>query len=260
MKESKFSYVGINLLRHLVGQVGLNIFSLEQARKAAIELNIKSSYVVELLHYLQKEGWIWRLKRGLYALNSESGLGPAPHEFEIAMALVTPSAISHWTALHYHQLSQQIPNKVFAITPTGTSIPRTIIKMQYHYIQVKPEHYFGLEKVWLENSQIHITDKERTLIDGLIAPQYCGDFQEILYAFQISKERINLEKIIDYALRHEDAASKRLGWVLEKLGYRDTQLDRLLIKPIKGYRKLDPSIPSKGPYNAKWKLQENIGE
>lgn len=209
---------------------------------------------------MQKEGWISRLKRGLYALSSESGLGPAPHEFEIAMALVQPSAISHWTALHYHQLTQQIPNKIFALIPTGTAIARSLPKDRYHYVQIKPEYYFGIEKIWLEQSQIQMTDKERTLLDGLHSPQYCGDFQEVLYAFKMANENVNLDKLIDYSLLLDDAISKRLGWVLEALGHNDTQLTRLLDRSIKGYRKLDPSQPLQGPCNKKWKIYENIGE
>ena len=257
---SKHSYLGLELLRHLVAQEGLSIFSSDQAHRSALKLNIKRQYVAEILHYLQKEGWIWRLKRGLYALSSESGLGPALHEFEIAMALVQPSAISHWTALHYHQLTQQIPNKIFALTPTGTAIARSLPKDRYHYVQIKPEYYFGIGKIWLEQSQIHMTDRERTLLDGLHSPQYCGDFQEVLYAYKMANERVNLDKLIDYSLLLDDAISKRLGWVLEKFGYSDTQLTKLLDRSIKGYRKLDPSQPLSGPCNKKWKIYENIGE
>jgi hypothetical protein len=32
------------------------------------------------------------------------------HEFEIAMALVQPAAISHWSALNYHTLTEQTPD------------------------------------------------------------------------------------------------------------------------------------------------------
>ncbi|NGX61601.1 MAG: hypothetical protein K940chlam9_01088 [Chlamydiae bacterium] len=77
MKSTKHTYSGLRLLRHLVGQEGLNIFSSQQVQQAARELKIEPGYVAEILHYLQKESWIWRLKRGLYAVSSESGLGTA---------------------------------------------------------------------------------------------------------------------------------------------------------------------------------------
>lgn len=254
----KQSPTGINLLRHLANE-GLRIFSIKQAQEAAGQLGINPGYVSEALHLLLKSGWVVRLKRGVYAFSVDSGFEASSHEFEIAMALVTPCAISHWTAMHYHHLTQQTPNKVYAITLTTTSIPRSVARGIYHFIKIKKEYYFGVEKAWINQVQIQITDPERTLLDGLIAPQYCGDFQEVLHAFKMYVNKINLERIIRYALKLDDAIAKRLGWILEKLGIEESCLMSLLQLPIKGYRKLDPSGPLRGPYNKKWMIQENIG-
>lgn len=259
MSSIKHTYVGMQLLRYLVGQQGLRIFTIEQAKSAAETLKIQTKYVVKYLHYLLKDQWIWRLKKGVYAVNSASGLGTSPHEYEIATAIVQPCAISHWSAMHYHHLTQQIPNTIFAITTAGTSIPRSLPKKIYHYVQVKPDHYFGIEKVWIEQSQVMITDLERTLLDGLMKPQYCGDFQEVLYAFKVAHKRINLYKLIDYALLLDGATIKRLGYILQKLGYTDSELSKLLIASVTGYRKLDPTGPNRGTCNKKWMIIDNIG-
>ncbi len=260
MNSSKYSYLGLELLRYLVGSQGLNIFTSWDAKNAAAAVDIRCDSVAELLHYLQKLGWIRRLKRGLYAVSDESGFGTPPHDFEIVMALVTPSAISHWTALHYHHLTQQMPNKIFAITPTGTSIPRSLSKEHYHYIQIKPDIFFGFKKVWIGQSQIQITNLERTLLDGLMTPQHCGGFQEILGAFKIAKKKLNLTKLIEYATRLDVAVVKRLGWILERLGFSEDELQGLQKVTVRGYRKLDPTGPIKGVCNRKWMIRENLGE
>lgn len=253
----KQSLEGINILRKLASE-GLKIFNFSQAQDVAAQLKINSHYVAEALYLLIKGGWITRLKRGLYAFSSTSGFINPPHQFEIAMALVTPCAISHWTALHYHHLTDQSPNVVFAITPNSSSIPRSLNKKQFHFVKIKNEYYFGIEKIWVEQSQINITDPERTLLDGLMKPQYCGDFQEILHAFEILGNNLNIERIINYALKLDLAVIKRLGWILEKLNIHENHLKDLLKVPIKSYRKLDPNSPAKGPYNKKWMIQENI--
>lgn len=254
----KQSMVGLKLLRYLAAS-GLKSFTIQQAQEAARVLKLNPNYVTQALHHLVKENWITRIKRGVYALSSESGFGEPPHDFEIAMALVTPCAISHWTAMHHHHLTQQIPNTIFAITPSSSSIPRSIPKEKYHFIKMKKEFYFGIEKVWVDQAQIQMTDPERTLLDGLTAPQYCGDFQEVLHAFKMHYAQMNIERIIQYALKLNRSVAKRLGWILENLGAKDFQLQELLHLPIKGYRVLDPSGPLKGPYNKKWMIQENIG-
>lgn len=250
--------IGISLLRTLAAS-GLKIFTIQQAQVAARELKIKPSYISQALHHLVKGNWIIRLKKGVYAFSADSGFGEPPHDFEIAMALVSPCAISHWTAMHHHHLTQQTPNTIFAITPSSTSIPRSIPKWKYHFVKIKKEYYFGIEKVWIGQSQIQITDPERTLLDGLMSPQYCGDFQEVLHAFKMHYHQMNMERIIKYALKLDQSVAKRLGWILEKLGIEAPLLQDLQHFPIKGYRKLDPSGPMKGPYNKKWMIQENIG-
>lgn len=253
----KHTMQGVQLLRYLAKE-GLKIFSSEQAKEAARRINMKPAYVTESLYHLLKAKWITRLKRGVYALSDESGFTNPPHEFEIAMALVTPCAISHWTAMHYHHLTQQTPIQIFAITPTSTSIPRSISGGMYHFVKIQERFYFGVEKYWIGESQVLITDPERTLLDGLISPQYCGDFQEVLHGFKMRGTRLNLEKIIRYALHLDQAIVKRLGWILEKLGFTDQELKQLLELQIRGYRKLNPSGKSRGVYNKKWMIQENL--
>jgi predicted transcriptional regulator of viral defense system len=254
----KQSIIGINILRCLASQ-GLKIFNIDQAKEAATQLKVKKNYVAEALHHCLKGGWISRLKKGVYAFSGDSGFIDPPHDFEIAMALVSPCSISHWTAMNYHNLTEQSPNIIFALTPSFSSIPRSINKDKFHFIKIKKEYYFGFEKIWVDQSQVLITDLERTLLDGLMMPEYCGDFQEVLHAFKISKSNINIEKIIHYALKLDKSIIKRLGWILEKLNIEKSDLKDLLQVAIKSYRKLDPRGPSKGPYNRKWMIQENIG-
>ena len=133
--------------------------------------------VGEALYHLRRNGWIVSLHRGLYALSTTvPGTTPA-HEFEIAMALVNPAAISHWSALHYHGLTEQAPRKIFVLTTTGSSIPRTnrsaskpagdgylVGDTTYRFIQVKPELFLGIEKVWISDARVSITNLERTLL------------------------------------------------------------------------------------------------
>lgn len=164
-----------------------------------------------------------------------------------------------------------MPRKVFVLTTTDTSVPRArgakakraangypIGETVYQFTQVKPERFFGTEKVWVGEARVTITDPERTLLDGLSMPQYCGDFAEVLHAFEVWGVNLKVERIIEYALKLDAATAKRLGWVLESQGIELGKLERLAVLPIKGYRKLDPTGPRKGPCNRRWMIQENL--
>lgn len=213
---------------------------------------------------LRTKGMINSLKRDLYCLDSLFLGNKGVHEFEIATHIVIPSAIRHFSAFHYHGLTDQIPKTLFAVTPTGTTLPRvasgklfTYKGVLYHYIQVKNDYFLGMEEVWIGEARIPITDLERTLLDGLIKPKYCGGIQEVLSAYS-SAQNLNISKIIEYALRLDVSVAKRLGWVLEHAGIGEQYLQSLLAIPFTSFIKLDPSEKRKGPYNKRWRIQENI--
>ena len=261
---------GVELIRRLAAE-GHRIFNSQQAREFAPAVGISPGYIIQSLHYMARAGWIVRLHKGLYAISSAvPGVAPA-HEFEIAMALVEPAAISHWSALHYHGLTEQIPRQVFVLTTAETSIPRTrgrkskdvqkgyvAAGITYQFVRVKAERFFGTEKVWIDEARVTITDPERTLLDGLTMPGYCGDFAEVLHAFEVRGDALDLDRIIQYALRLDTAVAKRLGWVLEQQRVEPSKLEALAALQIKGHRTLDASGPRKGPYNHRWMVQENL--
>ena len=268
--KPKQSLVGIELVR-LLAYEGDRIFTTDRARELAPRVGLKDTYLGESLYHLRRNSWIVSLRRGLYALSATVPGVAAAHEFEIAMALVDPAMISHWSALHHHGLTEQVPRDVFVLTTTGTWIPRSREGKQgqsrgsyavgdttYRFIQVKPSWFFGAEKVWVGDARVSVTDLERTLLDGLSMPHYCGDFAEVIHAFRVGMDRLNTERITEYAIRLGVTTAKRLGWVLEAQGVAPSKLDELAALPIKGYRKLDPAGPRKGPSNGRWMVQENL--
>jgi predicted transcriptional regulator of viral defense system len=272
MTSEKITHTGtgVELIRRLAAE-GHRIFSSQQAREFAPTVGISSGYLNQSLHYMTRAGWIVRLHKGLYAISSViPGVAPA-HEFEIAMSLVKPAAISHWSALHYHGLTEQVPRRVFVLTTTETSIPRIRSEkikdvqkgyiaagIAYQFVRVKAERFFGTEKIWIDEAKVTITDPERTLLDGLTMPRYCGDFAEVLHAFEARGAAIDVDRITRYALKLDTAVAKRLGWVLEQQGVDPSKLEHLSSIQIKGYRMLDASGPRKGPYNHRWTVQENL--
>lgn len=268
-KNGVNSNLGIALVRKLYSE-GIRIFTTKQAREFAPVVGVSEEYLGVALHHLEKKGWLIRVRRGLYAIASlETGENPV-HEFEIAMFLAKPAAIAYWSALNHHGLTEQIPRKVFVLTTMQSSVPRekvkgsntqsgyTVDKVTYQFIKVKPDRFFGVEKIWVGDARVSITDPERTLLDGLMKPRYCGDFGEVFHAFEVRKGQLDLDKIIDYALKLDVSTIKRLGWVLEKIGIERNQLTRLAKIPASDYRNLDPSAPKRGSCNRYWMIQENF--
>ena len=130
--------------------------------------------------------------------------------------------------------------------------------VKYRIILTNQEHFFGIQERIIGEALIYITDLERTLIDGIIRPKYCGGIREVLHAYSVSIGRVDIEKVISYALKTSDAVCKRLGYILTNLEVEQTRLEPLIKRSSKSYTKLDASGPNRGPWNKQWHVRENL--
>jgi predicted transcriptional regulator of viral defense system len=266
----------LNLLQVLADQ-GLFIFTVGEAKTAAARIGISDNYLLQVLSHLEKAGWIIRLRRGLYAGTGSLPGGVQVHPFAVATRLVEPSAISHWSAMSYHGLTDQIPRIVTAYTPQKVVTPTmrpSGVKIggkhswdvwgeRYEYVTVIPDHFFGIEDVWVdERFRIPITDKERTILETFVSPRLFGGIGEALATLEGHIHELDLEKLAGYSVRYGKASAiKRVGWALERLGAPSEFVDPLEKIPIKGFRLLDPTRPRRGFYDQKWMIQNNfLGE
>jgi len=251
------------LLQRL-GQSGQRIVRPDQARELLPEAS--PAHVTQLLHHLTQCGWLVRLRRGLYALSPDIFQGPPLHEYELAMALVEPAAISHWSALSVHGLTEQLPREVVVLTTTDVSAPRDssgdgLVEVSGHtfrFCRVIAEHYFGFQTIWRGQTAVQVTDPERTLLDGLCRPQLCGDWGVVWEAFEQHLPELKLERIAEYSRHLGVTAGKRLGWMLERLGVQNPIVDDLAAIPIRGFRPLDASGERRGACNSRWNIIENL--
>ncbi len=255
MQTKARHYLSSSDLIRLLAKNRFRLFAAKEVRVLLTSEKLEVKNLKNSLHYLKSSGHIHQIRKNLYALD-EIYLDQEPiHEFELATRLVRPSALSHFTAFHVHGLTDQFPLKVYATAPIGSSMLQKPFS-SYVYVQVKKDHYFGFDHTWRGNTKIPITDLERTLLDGLIKPKHCGGMREVIHAYTISD--FDLERLISYALRLDVAVAKRLGWILEHIGYKDKLVKKLEAVPRKGYIKLNPSGKDTGKYNKRWQVRENI--
>ena len=110
----------------------------------------------------------------------------------------------------------------------------------------------------ISNVNVEISDKEKTIVDCVDKPGYCGGVEEIVKSVYFAKEEIEIEKLIKYAFRiGNNAVIKRLGFIFDSLGFDSTGLEN---KISDSYSVLDPTKEKKGKYLSKWRLLINVSE
>lgn len=259
-----------------LAEEGLAVFSTGDARSIADREGIPGDYLPGLLMEMARRGLITRLRRGLYAV-SGSMFGGAPlNQLAVAVRLVTPSAISHLSALHYHGLTEQVPRMITAFTPKKVVTPGMrsganpssrrkhawiIHGVRYEFTTVRPEHFFGIEGVWVdERTKVPITDRERTVLELFVSPRRFGGIGEGIGIVEEHLPSLTIEKLVQHALQHGTvSAAKRLGWALEHAGADHADVQPLADLPTTGYHLLDPSGPRSGERERRWMIQNNLG-
>jgi predicted transcriptional regulator of viral defense system len=269
MRQIKMQAQSLELLQ-LLSERGLSFFSADQIAQIASEVGLQARYLKQALAYLEKEEWIAAIHKNFWVVLQSRSTKQPTHPFVIAMALTTPAAISHWSALVHHGLVLSSSPIVYLLTQTNPSLRRyrrreeqlpphvyPVGHHKFHIVQIKPELFFGMTPVVMGLQTIHVTDLERTLWDAVTSPQHCGEWTRVEEAFFAARHRLDVDKLVAYALRGDTATAKRVGWLLEYQGQPLERLQPLLELPIRGLRLLHAAGPKEGPCNMRWMLRIN---
>lgn len=252
-------------------EMGKKTFNLRTASKAS---GLSGQGLQNLLYKLVKKGILTRLDSGLYNIvpfelgQSKEYLGnPYVVAREIVFNKVKSESadyyISHASAMEIHQMVTQPQLIVYTTVTKQIKKHPIILGTEFHFVTAKKDHYFGFEKHWVEKSEmVLVSDIEKTIIDCLKLPEYCGGITEIAKGLWIKKSEIDPEKLVDYAIKIDKGVIyRRLGYLLEIYRIADEMLlQKLQEKISKKYLLLDPTLIDEGEYNSKWKLRLNIIE
>ncbi|KUH34011.1 hypothetical protein APY94_03820 [Thermococcus celericrescens] len=231
-------------------------FTIQEAKET---LGVNSTLLKYYLQELTRDGFLKRIYRGIYVITPNPGEPPSIDPFLLASLLVKPGAIAYWSALNYYGLTEQIPDTTFVQTPRkrGYSGVTDVNGQRFKVVVVAPHKFFGLENIKIGGRNINVTEPEKTIIDCLDRPQYCGGIIEVIKA--LKNGGYNKKTLIEYAKRMRNTTIlRRLGFVSEKLGLG---LEEMIIPPeggFKGFPLLDPTMPPGGRFDRKWGLRINV--
>jgi predicted transcriptional regulator of viral defense system len=249
-----------SLLLSKLEKSGIEIFSLSQVTSM---LNISPAAASKVVHELSVEGRLRRIQKSTYIV-VPTGYKPETYTLPatlIASALIKPYYLSYWTALHFYGWTEQPSRTVFVAT-TKLKKPVTVSGVTFKFVNLRPQRFFGYTSSNLDGRKVIIADPEKTIVDSLDQPRYCGEIVEVTKGLWNGRRDFDFDKMRRYALRMENRAIvKRLGYLMEKLDI-GTGHFRESLKAAKssGYAPLDTGVRGKGTYNNDWNLFVNVSE
>lgn len=132
----------------------------------------------------------------------------------------------------------------------------------YRFVTLAPHKFFGHTRAWVGDQAVEIATREKTIIDGLDHPEWCGGIIQLARGLWRGRSEIDLTQVCRDARRMKNGAIfKRLGYLLERLNLGSEELrDRLAKDVSEGYSLLDPLSPHAGKHLARWHLVVNVAD
>lgn len=220
--------------------------------EASTILRLPRLQTAKLMARWVKQGWLTRLRRGLYApvpLEARTADSAIEDPWIVAARVFEPCYIGGWSAAEHWGLTEQIFRTIVVFTTRTVGNRRPKIQSTEFWIRrVARSRMFGARTVWRGRVQVHVSDPTKSVIDLIDDPAIGGGarmVESILRAYLASSER-DIERLLEYASRMRNGAIfKRLGFLLERTGVDDSSI----LSPIRqgltgGNAKLDPMLPA----------------
>ena len=194
------------------------------------------------------------------------------------------AVLSHLTALIYHQLSDSVPSSIYATAyakpsrirpPLGTT-PEDWLDVSPPK-PTKPKHIDGVPVVWVamkesldwgsevgdsQGVSVYVTDLERTLLDALRQPTRAGGDLEIMRAWGRARDRIDVDRIVEYTERYGiKVMRQRVGFLFKSMQIQHPRLESWKRNLLRGGSiKLIADNEYGTLFDAEWNISLNLPE
>ena len=219
--------------------------------EVAETLAIGSARAAKLLARWNEQGWVRRIRRGLYA-PVPLAAGPQDPVIEDPWTLVprlfSPAYVGGMTAAHHWDLTEQLFRTIHVSTAREVRRKEITIQGSPFLLRHLPEDkQFGTKDVWRGPTKVAVSDVHRTVIDMLDDPSSGGGIRHVadcLRAYLARKDAAP-DTLVAYAEKlGNGAVFKRLGFLAEKAAPTSSLVDACRSRLTKGNAKLDPALPS----------------
>ncbi len=207
---------------------------------------------------------------------SMGDIGP----FEIVQSIDEEGYFSHYTAMSFHGLTEQLPKAIYfnieqSLRPGGGELTQAGINRSFatecrttNNIASFREHTIHLlnggntdqlgviEKTIGDNSTIRTTNLERTLIDITVRAVYSGGIAEVAKAYSEAAGQVSINRLCAYLrqIGYTYPYHQSIGYYLERCGkYTQSQIRQLEEFKIEFDFKLDYKM-KETEYVEKWRL------
>jgi predicted transcriptional regulator of viral defense system len=181
----------------------------------------------------------------------------------LAAQVFAPCYVGGWSAAEHWGLTEQIFRSTFVVSAAHVRRSHfSAVGADFRVAKVARKRIQAAVSVWRGRERVPVSDRELTIVDGLVAPDWVGGFRhlaQIISAYHDSKEWSPARLIARLDQLSKGAAFKRLGWLCEQAFPSEKDLIAACARRRSaGLIALDPAVKAKGRINKRWGLRVNV--
>lgn len=232
----------------------------------ASSLRVDPESAAKRLARWAEEGWVRRVRRGLYIAVPVDASNPAAWSEDalvVAAAVWSPCYFTGWTSAGHWALTEQVfRTTVLKTTGRVRSARMRLLDHDYMVSHVADAAIeWGTKTEWRDESRLRFADAARTVVDILDSPHLAGGIRHAAEITATFLDEHDGATLVEYGDRLGNrAVFKRLGYVVEALGLEEPALtEACRARVSSGISALDPDGPPDGRRVTRWGLRVNVG-
>ena len=234
------------------------VFSIADAKRI---LGTSEASVWNVTYRLKKKARIDEIEKGKYLLiPARAGYNGLWSEvpFLLVPHLADSYYIGFWSALNYYGMTEQSPRTIFVVI-TKRKRDLEYGPTRFEFVTLSKSRFFGFIEEKAAGGEFNISSREKTVVDCLLYPRYCGGIDEAVKGIWNSRGELDFEKLLGFSKRIAvNVVMRRLGYILELLHVEGNTSAEIASNRFKGFMWLDPLGPKKAlGYSTKYGLMIN---
>ena len=247
-KNTILSQREAELLENLIAKKGLFVSFEQIAGELGSSMNRQK--VRNLVSKLARNGWLVRIKKGLYYITTLESRGSFNiSEFVIAQFIAKDSYISFYSALQYHGMFDQYLSAVTSVS-LKKILRKEIQGIKFEFITTGRDDFYGWKEFNIEGFSVKIAFAEKALLDILNFKRTVHSVDVVLEKIKDHKEDLDIARLNEFSKGQTVTVKRILGFLLDLAGVDSRSLQEM----VKGESGSSYMTGDSKNFNAKWRL------
>lgn len=236
------------LLENLIAKTGL--FATFEQVIEELSSSMSRQEIRNLVSKLVKNGWLVRIKKGIYYITTLESRGTFNISgFIISQVLSADSYISCESALQHRGMFDQHLKTIMGISLKKMS-RKEIQGTTFEFITASKKNFYGWDEFEMDGRLVKIATAEKAILDMLNFRRTIHSIDLVLEKLKDYQNSFDIAKLNEFSKKQSVTVKRILGFLFDKTGIDSNYIYDL----TKGKSSNSHMTKDSNLFNAKWRL------